>query len=194
MGVAGFALLSAAVASHQPQEHVTGYGLGPANAPVVVTEFSDFGCPYCSVFAQTVFPALKAEFIESGQVRWLHVPFVMGYLPNSDLAAHAAACAGDVGRFWDMHHHLFRRQVEWQGADDARAVFRRYATDIGVDGDDFDTCFAASSRADVDHANQMAYVADVRMTPTFFINGRRLEGAAPLERWQEILRSELAGD
>jgi protein-disulfide isomerase len=194
LGAIGFALLSAAVAVHEPvQEYVTGYAIGPADAAVVVTEFSDFGCAYCGVFARTVFPELKREFVDPGHVRWLHVPFVMGSLPNSDVAAHAAACAGDDGRFWAMHHRLFERQREWQNARDPVGVFGGYAREIGLGAPGFHTCMTAEGRADVDRANEMAFVADVQATPTFFINGKRLEGAVPLDRWREILRWELSG-
>jgi protein-disulfide isomerase len=192
MALAGLILVGAASAAHgPPQEHVTGYALGPPDAPVVVTEFSDFGCPYCAVFARSVFPELRREFIESGSVRWLHLPIMSTSIPNSDVAAHAAACAGDGGRFWAMHERLYERQPQWQNAVEPGPVFARYAREIGLPRRAFDACMAAAGRADVDHANEMAWVAGVRATPTFFINGRRLEGALPLDQWRSILRAEV---
>jgi protein-disulfide isomerase len=192
MVLAGCIAFGAALAAHRPpQEHVTGYAIGPADAPVVVTEFSDFGCPYCAFFARTVFPELRREFIDGGSVRWLHVPIVIGSLPSSDVAAHAAACAGDRGEFWAMHQRLFDHQAQWQSAAEPEGIFARYAEEIGLPSGTFDTCMAAARRADVEHANEMAYVADVRATPTFFINGKRLEGALPLEQWREILGAEV---
>jgi protein-disulfide isomerase len=193
MAAFGMALLAAAVAAGRTsQEHVTGYALGPADAAVVVTEFSDFGCPYCGVFARTVFPELKDEFVETGLVRWLHVPFVLNSSPASEVAARAAGCAGDEGAFWAMHDRLFNAQAQWQGASEVKPVLARYAREIGLDARSFDTCMAGS-RADVDRAAEMALVVGVRMTPTFFINGARLEGALPLEEWRQLLHEELAG-
>src|SRR5690606_28569884 len=66
-----------------------GYAAGPADAPLTVVEFSDFGCPYCARFALESYPQLEREFVEGGMVRWVYVPFVMGNFPNGDLAARA---------------------------------------------------------------------------------------------------------
>jgi hypothetical protein len=56
-------------------------------APVVVVEFSDFGCPYCARFALESLPVIEEEYIRTGQVRWQYVPFTMGIFPNGEEAA-----------------------------------------------------------------------------------------------------------
>lgn len=169
----------------------TGHSLGPPDAPVVVTEFSDFGCPYCAVFARTVFPELRRDYIDTGRVRWLHVPFVLGPFGNSEAALEAAECAADEGGYWDFHALLFHRQVEWKDGDPAETVFPRYAGEAGLDEGAFRACLADGPRAEVARGNDMALVAGVGMTPTFFIDGRRLEGAVSLESFREIIDEAL---
>src|SRR5690606_24185800 len=84
---------------------VTGVGwvTGLDDAPVTVIEFSDFGCPFCAQFALDTYPTLHTEFVLAGQVRWIYVPFVIGRFPNGEGAALAGECAGEQGRFWQMH-------------------------------------------------------------------------------------------
>src|SRR5687768_8294750 len=61
-----------------------GYDRGDPKAPVVMVEFSDFGCPYCAKHARETFPALERDFIATGKLFYKHVPFVMGMFPNGD--------------------------------------------------------------------------------------------------------------
>lgn len=184
-------LVAAAALLGASDPGTTGHSLGPPDAPVVVTEFSDFGCPYCSVFSRTVFPALRRDYIETGRVRWLHVPFVLGPFPNSARALSAAECAADAGAYWGFHAILFRRQVEWKDGDPDAKVFPGYAGEAGVDEGEFRACLADGPRDEVRRGNEMALVAAVAMTPTFFIDGRRLEGAVSLEAFRGILDEAL---
>ena len=172
----------------------TGHSLGPPDAPVVVTEFSDFGCPYCAVFARTVFPELRRDYIDAGRVRWLHVPFVLGLFPNSEAAVTAAECAADQDGYWRMHELLFRRQVQWKDASTPASLFRRYGEEVGLDPARLGTCMEAGTRDEVARGGDMAMVVGVRVTPTFFIDGKRLEGAVSLEEFRRILDEALDAD
>lgn len=170
-----------------------GHPLGAEDAPVTVVEFSDYGCAYCRGFTLETFPEVYAEFIEAGRVRWVHVPFVLGKFANSDAASVAASCVAEQGdgQFWGFHMALFRGQREWRSGDPL-PVFRRYAEEAGGDGAAFAACWeAAGSRSKLDRAAQIATAAGVSATPTFFIDGRRFEGAAPLAEFrQALLRAE----
>ncbi len=166
-----------------------GHTLGEEDAPVTVVEFSDYGCAYCSGFTQQTFPELYAEFIREGRVRWVHVPFVLGKFANSDRATLAAYCAGEQGEgtFWAVHMALFRRQSEWRSGDPL-PVFRRYVEEAGGDGEGFAACYREGGpREALTRADRIAAAAGVAATPTFFVDGRRLEGAAPLEQFRGAL-------
>lgn len=166
-----------------------GYAQGDPSAPVTVVEFSDFGCPYCAVFALETYPELYSEFVETGKVYWRYVPFVMGMFPNGAEAARAVECAAEQGGFWPMHDLLYERQRQWKGSSDPEAVFAELAGSLDLDGERFDGCYAEDRGGDRTYAAN--YAADrlgIRATPTFLINGRMLQGAAPLEQFRAILR------
>lgn len=170
-----------------------GHPLGEADAPVTVVEFSDYGCAYCRRFTQETFPELYTEFIAEGRVRWVHMPFVLGKFANSDAASVAASCAAEQGdgSFWAVHMALFRGQPEWRSGDPLSA-FRGYVEEAGGDPSAFTACYEADRpREALDRAARIAAAAGVSATPTFFVDGRRLEGAAPLAEFRRaLLRAE----
>lgn len=183
------AALEAVVAPGGP-----GYDRGAGRAPVTVLEFADFGCPYCARFAGEVYPQLAAEFVKTGQVRWKYVPFVMGMFPNGDGAAKAAECAADQGRtaFGLMHDRLFAFREEWKNAGDAAGAFRSFAQATGLDAARFAGCWAGDAAAARLHrSNELADQLGVRATPTFFVNGARVEGALPVEQFRAVLLDAL---
>lgn len=166
-----------------------GHPLGDEAASVTVVEFSDYGCSFCRRFSQETFPELYGEFIASGRVRWVHVPYILGKFSNSEAASVAASCAGEQGDalFWAVHMALFRRQPEWRAGDPLPA-FRRYVEEADGDASAFTACYEAGASAEsLDRADRIASAAGVAATPTFFINGRRFEGAAPLADFRQAL-------
>lgn len=170
-----------------------GYARGAEDAPVKVYEFSDFGCPFCAMFARGTYLELHDEFIETGLVRWTFVPFVMGMFPNGAEAARAAECAGEQERFWEMHDLLYETQREWKAAGDAEEFFGGLAARVPLDAERFSSCFRedrAGTRTAVN--NRAAAALHVRATPSFFVNGRLLEGAPPAEQFRRVL-SIMAG-
>ena len=111
-------------------------------------------------------------------------------LPSHDLAkpAHEAArCAGALGRYWPYHDKLFANQPNFERAD-----LLRYAGDVGLPQEKFAACldggrFAAAVEADVEQARAIG----VRSTPTFFVNGRPLVGAHPVENFRAAIDDAL---
>lgn len=183
------AALQEAVAPDGP-----GYDRGTARATVTVLEFADFGCPYCARFAKATYPALAAEFVRTGKVRWKYVPFVMGMFPNGGEAARAAECAGDQGpaAFGRMHDRLFAGQSEWKATADAAGLFRSYAVETGLDPSRFAACYAGDEPdRRIRVSNDLADHLGVRATPTFFIDGRRVEGALPADQFRGVLLDAL---
>lgn len=171
-----------------------GYDRGSPGAPITVVEFSDFGCGFCAKMALETKPALMAEFVDSGKVYWKYVPFVIGMFPNGDEAARAGECAAEQGRFWAMKDSLYRTQRAWKGTSDPAGHLTQLARSAGVDERRWARCYAGEGgRARTVRGNEAAARLGVRATPTFFINGRMVEGALPLNVFRGGLRQMLGG-
>jgi protein-disulfide isomerase len=171
-----------------------GYARGRADAPVTVYEFSDFGCPFCGTFARGTYPALHDEFVATGRVRWVYVPFVMGMFPNGEEAARAAECAAEQERFWPMHDLLFARQNEWKGSRRPAALFAGYARQLRLDGARYASCYREDrgARRTLTH-NRAADAVGIRATPSFLVGGRLVEGALPAAQFRQLLAAATGG-
>ena len=146
---------------------------GPADAPVTVVEYGDFECPYCGQ-AEAVMRDLLAGH---GDVRyvWRHLP-LNDVHPNAQLAAEAAEAAAEQGSFWDMHDLLLSHQSDLRPRD-----LVGYAEQLGLDVDRFRDHMRRSAGAEqIDQDVDSADLSGVSGTPTFFINGRRHNGAYDL--------------
>lgn len=166
------------------------------SALIRVVEFSDFGCVHCAGFHTDSYPELHGEFIEAGDVVWKYIPITIAGFPNSDVAAVAGECAAEQDRFAAMRDRLFERREEWLASDvDAvMGLMEEYAEGVGLDRDQFSTCLAESERARqrVSDGNALARDLGVRGTPTFIVGGQPVQGAPPLEAFQNVLRQMLA--
>ncbi len=172
----------------QDELAAVGYPRGNASAPVTVVEFGDFGCSACRQFALEGYPAIHAEFVATGKVRWVYVPFLLGVFPNAPEAARAAECAAEQDAFWPMHDVLFERQAEWKRPRNPIDLFRRYVVEADLDRVRFDACYEKDlGRARTRANNRAARRNGVRATPTFFVNGKRFEGAPPPEQFRQLL-------
>lgn len=165
-----------------------GYAEGQLEAPVMVVEFSDFGCPYCARFAEDTYPELRREYVVAGNVLWVYVPFVMGIFQNGAEAAKAAECAGEQDRFGDMKIRIYAGQSEWKATEEATELFESYARELTLDQARFSSCYREDRRGDrtVIH-NRTAAALGIRATPSFVINGYLVEGSPPVEQFREIL-------
>lgn len=84
------------------------YSLGSSEAPVTIVEFTDYQCPFCRRFESTTFAEIRKKYIDTGKVRFIVRDFpLVDMHPDAMLAAEAAHCAGDQGKFWPMHDALF---------------------------------------------------------------------------------------
>ena len=164
-----------------------GHVLGSPEAPLVVVEFGDFACGACALFHEGTWPTIRREFVETGQVFWRHVPFVLGF-PRGKEATRAAECAADQGRYWQMHEVLFTRQDEWKEARKPEESLVRYAEAIGLDRHRFQRCYEEDGGKErTERANDAAADLGVRATPTFFIDGFRVQGALSVEAFRALL-------
>jgi protein-disulfide isomerase len=163
---------------------------GNAGAKLTVIEFTDLQCPSCARHALETQPALDAQYVETGKVQWVMKHFPLRMHPRAAVAAAAAECAADQGRFWDMQHHLFEKQDTWTEGDVDTALVG-LAAELKLDTDVFETCL--NSRQALERVLRDLYDAQgvVSQTPTFLIvhgeTGSSLRGARPAEQFAKVL-------
>jgi len=164
---------------------------GRADAPVTVYEMADFQCPACRLFALETMPTLDREYIRTGKVRWVFINFPLTSIhPNAVAAAEVAMCAARQGKFWEMHDVLFQRQPEWQARADPEPYLVALSDSAGVDRGPLLECLTAqATRSEVESDAQRAYRAGARSTPSFYIEGGLLRGAAPVAVFRQVLDS-----
>jgi len=154
-----------------------GIKVGPDTAPARVVVFSDYQCPACGEFARQIGPWIQENFVDDGRAQVIFYDFPLGGTHiHSFLAARAARCAADQGRFWEYHDILFARVMEWSPSREAPLEqFVRYAGDLGLNRKAFEDCLESDRHADAVTANRMlGDQLGVNATPTVIVNGRRV--------------------
>jgi protein-disulfide isomerase len=154
-----------------------GYVKGDESAPVEITEYADYQCPFCQTFATLQMPTIEARLIKTGRLRWRYRDFPLQQHSFSRLAAHSAACADEQGKFWEQHEKIYEGQPEWAAVRDAGGIFRRYAQGNGLDLAKYDACMSEGRYAGRIQASYDEGVkAGVSSTPTLLVGGRLYQG------------------
>lgn len=159
--------------------------LGPRNAPVTIVEFSDFQCPFCER-AERSLQAVRSKY--AGKLRLVYRNFPLPIHPNAQKAAEAGWCAAEQNKFWQFHDAMFADQSKLDVSD-----LKGLAARLGCDTKKFSHCldqakYAAAVKKDAAEGERLG----VDGTPTFFINGRVLNGAQPPAAFEEVIDDELA--
>ncbi len=164
---------------------------GNPDAKVTVEEFSDFQCPYCAQFALGTFPRIDKEYIESGKVRWVFRNMArIG--EESKQAAQAAECAGEQGQYWQYHDKLFSSQQGENKGGFSTDKLKGFAKSLNLDTEAFNSCLGSGKYSDLINKDLVeGNQRGVNGTPTFFINGRKVEGALPYAEFQKALDTAL---
>lgn len=187
-----------------PRPQANGNSMGDPDAPIQMVEFGDFQCPFCERFATETEPLLVQNYIETGKVyftyrsagNWVSKNIGQGSTESQDAAA-AAYCAGDQGKFWEMHDTLFanNRDVEDQGSFSSSRL-AGMAESLGLDMTQFQNCYDSGKYMDqVQQDYEDAIAAGVQGTPSFVVtykvNGETqtylIEGAQPYDAFQQVL-------
>jgi protein-disulfide isomerase len=154
-----------------------GYVKGSDSAPVEITEFADYQCPFCQTFATLQMPTIEERLIKTGRLRWRYRDFPLQQHPYSRLAAHSAACADEQGKFWDQHQRIYEGQADWSASRNAAAIFHDYAKAIGLDVARYDACMSSGKYAGRIQASQEEGARlGVASTPTLMVGGRLYQG------------------
>jgi protein-disulfide isomerase len=167
---------------------------GPADAPVVVVEFSDFECPFCKRLtdnlreASKLYPQVRIHFRHFPMDQACNPAITQPFHQHACLAAYAAECAERNGRFWEMHDRLFAHN-----GDLSRPKLLEHARAVGLDVESFDKCLDDPAiQAAVRRDAEAGIALQVQGTPTFFVNGRRSMGAKLTPEQMAALFRELA--
>jgi len=169
----------------ESNEHIK----GSIEAPITIVEYSDFQCPACLAF----FPVVKAiTESEDKNIRFVYRHFPLSQIhPRAEASAIAAEAAALQGKFFEMHDILFENQEEWaKGNEKASFYFKKYATEIGLDVEQFENDL---NREDLKSEVQKDYAtgisSNVTGTPSFYLNGKKLEVRSIQEFQQAIIGS-----
>lgn len=158
---------------------------GVASAPVTIIEFSDYQCPFCA----RVNPALEQVRKTYGdKVKIIFKDFPLPNHAQAPKAAEAAHCAGEQGKYWEMHDQLFANQRALNVPD-----LKQHAATLGLNATAFNQCLDSGKHgalvaAGLAQGEQMG----VNSTPTLYINGRALIGAQPFDAFKQVIDEELA--
>ncbi len=143
---------------------------GSAAAKVMLVEVSDYHCPFCRRHTLTTQPQIDAEFINTGKVRYVFVDYPIDQLhPDAFKAHEAASCAGEQGKYWEMHAKLFDQPPPRDGSQ-LGAVLASQAQAVGLDSGKFKACMDAGKYSKPVRENvERMQALGVDSTPTFLI-------------------------
>jgi protein-disulfide isomerase len=163
---------------------------GNKEAKIVLVEYSDFQCPACGAY----YPLLKQLNQElSGEVQFVYRHFPLRQIhANAELAARAAEAAGRQGKFWEYHDLLFENQREWSEESRARDIFVRYAQSLDLDTGRFTNDMDSQEikeKVDKDYASGVRSAVDA--TPTFFLNGKRIQNPRSYEEFRSVIEEAV---
>jgi protein-disulfide isomerase len=138
---------------------------GNPGAHVAIIEYADFECPYCGEYEHKVFPHLLSDYIQTGKVKYFYRDLPLSIHGRALPAARAARCAGEQGKYWEMHDSLFAKQ----NALSAPALLERAQT-LGLDKEKFTECLSSDRyNEDIRKSISDAEKFGIDGTPTFFI-------------------------
>jgi protein-disulfide isomerase len=171
---------------------------GNKNATITLVEFADYQCPFCARFSRETFPQIERDYVATGRVKFVFRNFPLDSHPEAFKAAEAARCAGEQGKFWEMHSRLFDFQDTRYFND-----WSHHAQMLALDSTKFMQCLDSETTASKVR-NELANGknAGVKVTPTFFIGFtesnvsqikalRQIVGAKPYAAFKEAFDSLL---
>jgi protein-disulfide isomerase len=148
---------------------------GEATAQVAIIEYADIECPFCRHFEHDIYPRVFDDYIKAGKARLYYRDMPLPFHEHAMPAARAAHCAGEQGKFWEMHDSLFTDKIPIPGPNGrssglATSDIDERAAKLGLDTAKLDACIASPRFADViKHSSEEAAKMNIEGTPTFVI-------------------------
>jgi protein-disulfide isomerase len=172
---------------------------GQDSAQVEIVELSDYQCPFCKRFVDGTEPDVEREYVQKGLVRleFRYFAITGGNAPpdtnEATLAAEAAECANDQGRFWEYHYKLYAEQRGENRGAFLPERLKQFASDVGLDRSEFDACLDSHKHIDlVEELREQAAAAGARGTPSFLINGKLVVGYQSFQDFRQHIEEALA--
>jgi len=164
---------------------------GQADAPVTIIEYASMTCPHCAEFHAGPYPAIKKEYIETGKVKFIYRDFPLDRLALA--AAMMARCAPKE-RYFPVVDIIFRTQQNWAKVADPAAALSQIGLLAGISKETYQACVGSKEIFDgvMKIRNDGDKQFKVQSTPTFVVNGKRVDGHLPIERFRKVLDAELA--
>ena len=166
------------------------YVLGSADAPVVLLEYASVACPACAAWHSQVYPDFKSKYVDTGKVRYVFRPFPTAPIAMAD-TGHMLAYCGDRDDYFTNIKLQFDRQrqlLDMLQKGKGRDAYVSLAKASGLSEDEFVACVRNEEiRARYDEVIQSGEDLGVRGTPSFFVNGERLDGAGTLENLEAVI-------
>jgi protein-disulfide isomerase len=174
---------------NKPTEHVTGTG----TSGVTLLEYGDYQCPYCEQYYPVV-KQVTEKYGDQIKFQFRNFPLVNAH-PNAFAAARAAEAAGLQGKFWEMHDLLYDSTYwqQWTVASSPTNNFNQYAQQLGLNVEKFKTDSASSTVNNLINADTAAGTkADVTGTPSFFVNGKKVEVTNTVDSFSKVIDAEMS--
>ncbi len=173
---------------------------GDERAKVTIIEFSDYQCPFCARYMTETYPQIFGAYVKTGKVKYVFRDYPLPIHALASKAAEGARCAGEQGKFWEMHDQLFTNRQAWDGKE-----LNIHAMMLGLDISTFQQCletrkYSASIKKDIEQGQK----AGVRATPSFFLGlsdpqdpskvraVEMLRGAQPYSAFRDALDKIIA--
>ena len=159
---------------------------------VTLIEYADFQCPACGAYYPVV-KELSTIYKDKVNFVFRHFPIISIH-PNAFAASRAAEAAGNQGKFWEMHNKLYETQDAWgQLSSNQQALFEEYAKELSLDMEKFKADYASEATADrINRDVASAKQFNIEGTPTFILNGNKIESPRGLEEFKKVLDAEIA--
>ena len=166
--------------------------LGPATAPVTITEYASMTCGHCANFNETVFPKIKSEYIDSGKIRYVFREFPLDIKAAAGSMLARCIAKDDGGKYFAVVDMLFRQQNDWVTKNTAETL-ARIGKQAGLSQQAVEDCLKDQALLDKIAADQKfaSEVLKVNSTPTFFINGEMVKGATSFEEFDKKIKALL---
>ena len=160
------------------------------SAKVTLIEYADFQCPACASYFPWV-KMLSLEFNKDLRVVYRFFPLVNIH-KNAMMAAQTAYATGKQNKFWEMHDKLFENQNHWANLSDPKETFLGFAKDLGLDLAKFKTDATSPSTENfIKEAEKSAKALGVNSTPTFILNGARIQNPTGYDVFRKIIQDEI---
>ena len=166
--------------------------LGPANAPVTITEFASMTCPHCAAFNENVFPKIKSTYIDTGKIRYVFREFPLDIKAAAGSMLARCIAQGDAGKYFAVIDMLFKQQNDWVTKNTTETL-TRIGKQAGLSQKGVEDCLKDQALLDKIAADQKyaSEVLKVDSTPTFFINGEKIKGETSFAEFDKKIKSLL---